>query len=353
MRHPAVLAIAVIAAAAGPAHALKPADHASITYAACVATGLPRDFCTRTATEDYNTDAREWDDLAAHAQIDGDQTACAGADAAAARVYQLGGALRSALAAVHTAGGDANVAATASALGRALHTLQDNCAHHGMPNPQHAWFSLSDFCDGTELSPDIQDDALACARTETAAAMAIAAQLIRGAGSNVVGWLDARSCPPSPSSGHNSTTPPSVCQSRFLPGPIDGCSFLGEAHAWDGIDRTWKNPVVITALRGGLQAGATGAAAPGPTCRGGDETVLSPAVSQPIVDVSAGPASCVRASVFCLGKADDTDSPFAGEAAPTTDAGGCAATTGRSSVLGLALVAAALRRRRRHSTTTI
>src|SRR3954467_8418668 len=112
-RRSSLLAIASIAAAAGPAYALKPGAHADITYAACVATGLPRDFCTRTATEDYNTDSREWDDLAAHAQIDGDQTACTAADVAARRVFQLGVAFRGALAAVHTSGGDANVTAVA------------------------------------------------------------------------------------------------------------------------------------------------------------------------------------------------------------------------------------------------
>ena len=62
-RRAALSAISLIALAAGPAYALKPGTHADITYAACIATGLPRDFCTRTATEDYNTDSREWDDL--------------------------------------------------------------------------------------------------------------------------------------------------------------------------------------------------------------------------------------------------------------------------------------------------
>jgi len=347
MRRPALPAILLIAAAAGPAYALKPGEHASITYDACIATGLPRDFCTRTATEDYDTDSREWDTLAAHAQIDGDQTACAGADAATARVFQLGSDLRTALAAVHASGGERNVSATASALGRALHTIQDNCAHHGMPNPQHAWFSISDFCDGTELSPDVQDGAVACAKAETAAAMVVAAQVIRGSGSNVEGWLAASSCPPSPSSNHGNSGPPAVCQNRFLPGPIDACGFLAEAQDWDGIDRTWNNPVVIAALRGAFHAGATGATAPGAVC-GGDETVLSPAVSAPVLDVSAGPSSCLRAKVFCLGKADAAgDNPFADDAAPVATDGGCSTSGGGGGVLGLLLVGLALATRRR------
>lgn len=347
MRQTALSAIALVALVAGPAHALKPGEHASITYNACVATGLPTDFCTRTATEDYDTDSREWDTLAAHAQIDGDQTACAGADAATARVFRLGSDLRASLAAVHAAGGERNVTATASALGRAMHTIQDNCAHHGMPNPQHAWFSISDFCDGTALSPDVQDDALVCARTETAAAMTVAAQVIRAAGSNVEGWLAASSCPESPSSDHNNSGPPSVCQNRFLPGPIDACSFLAEAKDWDGIDRTWNNAVVIAALRGAFHAGATGATAPRAVCDG-DETILSAAVSAPVVDIAAGPSSCVRAKVFCLGKADDAgENPFADDAEPIATDGGCAAGGNRSGMLGLLLVGLALALRRR------
>ena len=342
-------AIVLIAVATGPAYALKPGAHADITFGACTATGLPRDFCTRTATEDYDTDSREWDTLSSHAQIDSHETACTAADRAATRVWQLAGDFRAALAAVHGAGGRDNVGATASALGRLLHTVQDNCAHHGMPNPQHAWFSISDFCDGTELSPDIQDDALACARTESAAIMTAAAAAIRASGSNVVGWLDAESCPPSPSAnnGHASSGPPPVCQGRFLPGPIDACSFLSEAQDWDGIDRTWKNPVVVAALRKAFDAGASGKAAPSALCAG-NETVLSPAVSAPMLDVSAGPTSCVRAKIFCLGKADASDNPFADDApASATDAGGCSASGDRGSLAGLALVGGALARRRR------
>ena len=347
MRHSVLSAIALVAALAGPAHALKPGDHASITYDACVATGLPRDFCTRTATEDYNTDSREWDTLAAHAQIDRDQTACAGADAATARVFHLGRDLRAALAAVHTSGGESNVSAAASALGRALHTIQDNCAHRGMPNPQHAWFSISDFCDGTTSSPDVQDDALACARTETAAAMAAAAQTIRASGSDVESWLAAASCPMSASSESNNSGAPEVCRNRVLPGPVDACSFLSEAKNWDGIDRTWANPVMVAALRGAFRAGTTDAPEPSAVC-GGDETVLSAAVSAPLLDVTTGPTSCIRAKVFCLGKADGDDNPFADDAAPVATDGGCSTGGGgNASMLALLLVGLALAARRR------
>ena len=51
-------AAAILVAAAGPAHALKPNVHADIAKASCVAAGLPRDLCQRIATEDYDTDSR-------------------------------------------------------------------------------------------------------------------------------------------------------------------------------------------------------------------------------------------------------------------------------------------------------
>lgn len=333
----------VVLGTAGSAHALKPGTHADITAASCLAANLPRDFCTRIATEDYDTDSREWNDLRAHAQIDTDETACTAADRGADRVWQLGGELRTQLAAVHASPSDANIGATASALGRALHTIQDNCAHHGMPNPQHAWFSMSDFCDGTELSPDVQDDAASCARVETDRVMALVAAEIQATATAHA--LDARSCPPTSSSPHSQPTTP-ICQRRFLPGPIDACGFLGTAKDWDGTDRTWENAIVTPALHDAFAAGLAGAVALAPIC-GGVETVLSRAVSAPLLDVSAGPPHCPRASLFCLGKADDSDNPF-GDATPATvDTGGCSTGSGTGGAgLGLALGVAALRRRR-------
>jgi len=330
--------IAVLLAVGGEARALKPGKHADLAKEACTAAGLPRDFCTRTATEDYDTDSREWDDLRAHAQIDDNETACVAADGAALRVWQLGGELRAALAAVAASGTESDVGKVGAALGRALHTIQDNCAHHGMPNPQHAWFSMSDSCDGTELSPDIQDDAIACARSESAAVMTLVAAAVRDAG--VASRLGSKSCPSVPNNNHNNQQ--EICQRRFLPGPIDACRFLARSHDWDGIDRQWENGVVTPALRAAFAAGLAGELEPAPMC-GGDETVLSPAVSDPIVDVSGGPASCASISLFCLGKADDADNPFADD--PAEGSAGCNAGGGRAGILGLLLIACVLARR--------
>ena len=336
---------AVVLGAAGNAHALKPGSHADIAKASCLGAELPADFCTRVATEDYDTDSREWDDLRAHAQIDDGETACGAADRAAARLFGLGGDLRAALAATRRSGSESDVGHVGAAVGRALHTIQDNCAHHGMPNPQHVWFSLGDFCDGTNTSPDTQDDALVCARAETDAMFVAIADAIRTAG--VARTLDVHSCPPQPHSPHDNGGPPAICQARFLPGPIDACSFLGRAKDWDGIDRTWENRVATPSLRHAFEAGLAGESV-APSICGGDETVLSSGRSEPMVDVSVGPASCVRASLFCLGKADDSENPFADETS-ADDTGGCHVGQGGSATWLVAMGGALLLMRRRRS----
>ncbi len=303
---------------ASNAHALKPDKHAAITTDSCNAVGLPQDFCTRAATEDYDTDNREWNDLSAHAQISDGQTACDAADAAALRVWTLGDQLRQSLAAVAASPSQDNVAQAGAALGRALHTLQDDCAHHGMPNPQHAWWSLDDYCNGTTLSPDVQDAALESARTETEAVMPLVATAIADAGA--ADSLGTLSCATS-------------CDDRDGPTYLEQCDFIGEASTWDGIDRRWNNDVAVPALRAAFAAGLAGEPAPASIC-GGDETVMSPATSAPVVDVSGGTPSCVKAHVLCLGKADGGDGgPFADDPAPAS--GGCAAGDSRGGALAL------------------
>ncbi len=343
----ACLTLGVLLGSTGAAFALKPGAHADLASASCRAAGLGKSMCTRIATEDYDVDSREWEDLRAHAQIDDGQTACEAADATADRMWTLGTELRSALARAAASPSDTTTAAVDALIGRALHTIQDNCAHDGMPNPQHAWLSLGDFCNGTDTSPDVQDDALACAKVETDAMMKIVARSVSDA--SLGSALDSRSCPPAPSSGggnHNNGSPPAVCQGRFLPGPFDACNFLGRAKDWDGIDRRWNGARVAPALRTAFTAGLAGDRAIAPIC-GGNERVLSPAVSDPIVNVAVGAPSCGKASLFCLGKADDSENPFADDA-PVPEDGGCS-TGGRSSggaVIALALLAVTRRRRR-------
>lgn len=332
----------VVAGASGTANALKPGKHAELAQDSCAAAGLPAEFCRRVATEDYDTDSREWDDLSAHAQIDDGQTPCQAADAAAGRLWRLGEDLHGELATIAASPSEDDVGTAAAALGRALHTLQDNCAHQGMPNPQHAWASVSDYCDNTALSPDIQPDAFTCARTESDAAMATVAAAIQRAG--VADALGELACPEPPGAQPGDR---GVCDDRFLPGPIDACSFMARAHDWDGIDHTWNNAIVTPALRAAFLAGLAGEPAPGPMC-GGDETALTPAVHASMVDVSAGPASCITLEVFCLGKADGGGSgvnPFADDPAPT--AGGC--TAGGGTGLAMLVLVAGFASRRRNS----
>jgi hypothetical protein len=340
-----MVVVGLVVGASAPAFALKPAAHADVTQRSCQAAGLPKDACTRIATEDYDTDEREWDDLRAHAQIEDNETACAAADRTASRMWSLGAELRTRLAAFARSGSYDDAGAVDAAIGRALHTAQDDCAHHGMPNPQHAWSSLHDFCDGTATNPDVQSDAIACARTESDAILKTAATAIRNAG--LTSRLGALSCPDASGGGRGGADTP-VCQGRWLPTPFEACAFLGRANDWDGIDRTWSNAVVAPALRSAFAAGVTGALAPaaGAICHG-DERVLSNATSRPMADVSGGTPSCLKAHVLCLGKADDggdVENPFADDPVDA-DAGGCAATGGAG--LGMLIPLTAFVRRRR------
>jgi hypothetical protein len=334
----------------GVAFALKPAVHRSISLTACQEAGLSYDFCRRVGAADYDTDANEWDDLSAHAQIDRDQSACEAADRTATRLASLGSEARDALDSLAGSSSLKDADRLAIALGRALHTLQDDCAHHGMPNPQHAWASLSDFCQGTSESPDIQPGALDCATSETEAVFSTFAELLdaRGVSREVFSGLCAIDLDGDGAGGFD------PCR-LYLPAPWDACAFLGEADEWDGIDRQWDNARVLPALDAAfVSALRSGQSAP-ELC-GGDPLALAPSDPAPVSDVSDVP-SCFSAHLLCLGKADSTEAAeanaaFFGEAAPKATTGGCQlagpASGGSAAPLLLilfALVGAGARRR--------
>ena len=214
--------VGVVLVVSAPAFALKPGVHADVTQQSCQAAGLAKDTCTRIATEDYNTDNREWDDLRAHAQIDDGETACTAADSAAARMWNLGAELRTTLATFASSGTYDDAGAVDAVIGRVLHTVQDDCAHEGMPNPQHAWFSLGDFCSGTATNPDVQPEAIGCARVESDAILAIVAIEIRNSG--LASRLGTHSCPPAPAGNHGNPST-AVCAARYLPSPFEACDF--------------------------------------------------------------------------------------------------------------------------------
>src|SRR4051812_36641655 len=71
------------------AHALVQSKHQSVTSTECTRAGLPARFCQEVAVEAYNTDAFEFEDLAAHAQIPVGSTACDAADRSLMRLGAL------------------------------------------------------------------------------------------------------------------------------------------------------------------------------------------------------------------------------------------------------------------------
>jgi len=298
--HLTVLVMAVLLGWSTEAYALKPSRHRKIAEHSCKAAGLPRDFCSRVGVEAYNTDAHEWDNMAAHAQPEPGDTPCQGVERTVQRMAMLGAELRSALEELAESGERASAEHAASALGRALHTAQDNCAHQGMPNMQHAWYSLASFCQQADTDPDKDHDAYACARRASDTMMAVAADVIGAAG--VAKALGRDSCEPEDPFDDNPQDNP--CQDMYLPAPWQACSFLGSAEDWDGVDRRWNVAVVGDGLVASFDATVSGQTAPSPDLCAGDPTAID-GEHEPPIDTRSGPRSCGLAHLLCLGKADD------------------------------------------------
>jgi hypothetical protein len=326
---------------ASTAHALNQSKHSDITVQSCAGAGLPKAFCQRVGVEVYNVDANEFNDLSAHSQIPAGSTACDAANTSLWRVFWLGQQLRAATVAAGYSGSEAQHNAIAQHLGRALHTVQDNCAHSGMPNPQHAWHSLSDTCRGTTESPDVQTPAFSCARNETDAIFSAFVDVLHDNGGDFAQLA-------------NITDE----DDKHWPAYGDVCDFLGSAGDWDGGDRRWDNKVVRPALTSRLVAALNGADASefARVCTSWEDSVL-PAYSDNDRDTSGGAQSCIKIHAFCLGKADgdsvdsepppyDTDATReTPAAAPATAAGvnggGCSTGGGEPLSAG-ALLAGAL-----------
>lgn len=306
----------------GAAHALEQAKHRAISQQYCAASGLPQKFCARVGNEAYNVDSNEWNDLAAHAQPDNGQAPCDAANRAIERERRLGSEIRNGIAALVDSSAPALAGDVAKALGRALHTVQDNCAHNGMPNPQHAWHSLSDSCRATQESPDVQPDAFDCANQETETVFASFISALAQAG--VAGDALAGA----PEEDAEWPTRGSVCQ------------FLLEAANWDGQDRRWNNAQVRPALTNQLvHAVTTDDEWLGDVCGGDPNGIALPEPLAPFDTTSDSLARhwCVKLNTFCVGhwndKADSVDRaapPWTTDAesgAPTAaagvDGGGC------------------------------
>jgi MYXO-CTERM domain-containing protein len=328
------LTLSLLAFAASPAAALEQKQHRVISRNACEDAGLPEEFCERVGVEAYDTDAYEWNDLAAHAQIADGQTACQGADAALAREQSLAADIHDSLDELSWSSDPDTAEHIAVQLGRALHTVQDNCAHHGQPNPQHAWASLSDACHGTLISPDVQSGALTCAAEQTTRVIDAFAAQVAAAGvtydqlSDVEGgWT-------------------------HWPARGDVCAFLATANSWDGTDGRWNMNVVEPALLDQLTFSLSfGDYSLGSACDGAS---LVPMQRAAVVNTSGGMSRCAKIKLYCVGKADDgTEEPPPWNDDGTTDevrAAGCTVGGGGGAgaivapLVGLMLV---MRRRRR------
>ena len=302
--------------ASTPAFALKPSKHRALAQAACAANRLPQAFCDRVGKQVYETDYQEWTDLAAHAQREYGQDRCDAADAAATRVEMLASAMVD-----HAA--ENHYEDAAIDLGRALHTLQDECAHHGMTNEEHAFYSLEDTCGDGNVSPDTQPAAIACATDRTNRMMAAAAAVLRDTSWSGVEEL----CEP----------PFNNCGLASLPTPFQACDFLSRHAEWDGADSRWNGDIVGPALEDAFTRGLHNAPTSAPVCDTPD--AIDPIAPHPqVTNLDAG---CFATDVLCLGKADSPDAT----PAPAASSGGCAAGGSPSLLLALLVV----RRRRKQN----
>jgi hypothetical protein len=295
--------------------AFSGSQHESVTSDACEKAGMPGTLCRRVAVEARNVDGNEWDDPLAHAQMPEGVAACTAAGQVAGRMQSLGNDFRAAVLSATTTSKwyerEAKAEEAAVALGRAMHTLQDDLAHEGMNNPEHAWYSLTDLCTGSKLAPDSRADALERAKTQSQAFLqAVAATL----SAEEIAMLDSNACP-----GETSTENPSPqapCQQNISPWLSDVCTFLADSKKWDGTDRRWNVDLVAPALPKAFLDGTV------PDFCSMAEIDVSKGDK---VDVSGGIPTCTKAHLACFGKVDET--PAADDAA-VQDAGGCATAPG-------------------------
>jgi hypothetical protein len=263
---------------------LKTQDHYAITVQNCLQWGFSMGFCARVGSEAFNVDAQEWDNLTAHAMPYWTQSQCDAVAAVQGRLRSLGTDARAVLAKPVWTGSDAD--RLASDLGRALHTIQDNCAHEGMTNPQHAWYSINGYCLSDGEDPDTAPAALQCASGETRAIFYTLAYAVRTFGHQLEGLV--------PDSGLG-TVDPSRAQV---------CSFLAQWSDFDGYDRRWDNGVVANTFRDTMIHALTDGANVPNACDG-LPTVAghSPiAVRSPRWPVSVSDPMCFTQKVYCFGE---------------------------------------------------
>lgn len=276
-------AIAALVAVPASARALSQPDHQTVSVRACRAAALPEVFCLSVGRAAYDTDAEAWEDPSAHAQMPEKGDPCGAADASAGRLAALGRQVRAALAdaALDENRRSVRLSDAARDLGRALHTLEDSCAHAGMPNAQHAFLTDSDLCHGTHENPDVQPEALDCAARVAGDAIDAFTGAVIAAG------LDPQ--------GIDCAAPTSWTRYPEL-GEV--CDFMQLAPAWDGVDRRWDNAVVIPRLADALSRALGGADDEPPAmCPHGSADIAR--TPDPVRAVGA-PTQCPLIDAFCL-----------------------------------------------------
>lgn len=263
--------------------ALKTSEHEEITERYCQSEGLSERFCQHLGAEAFNVDRREWDNSSAHAVMGNGQSMCAAARATQERLRQLGSEIHATLRKSQLTKDDGN--RLASSLGRALHTLQDNCAHEGMPNPQHSWYSNRGVCASSGEDPDKAPKALQCAHTETLTALKYFVEAMRTAG-HAPASLTADFAP-----------------QKRNPSRQQACTFLDEWQQFDGKDRRWDNSDTVPSFRTTfIRTFQTGRSS-GDVCRD-----LSPAPARPTVRISN--PSCGLLQLYCAGGDDNAENPL-------------------------------------------
>lgn len=266
-----------------PAAALLQPEHELVALGACLDAGLPDGFCFSVGRADYNTDADEWTVPAAHSQRGETDSACEGADATLARLVRLTGDVREDLrrSSESPTDGPQLLHDAARDLGRVLHTLQDECAHAGMPNSQHAFLTNEDTCDGQPTNPDTRPEAIVCAERVSAEAMA-----------TFLDALDDAGVPPPALAVALPTAP-----TRY-PDPVDGCTFLRSDQFWDGVDRRWDEGIVLRGLVAAYTDVLRGRTPASTLCPEGEASIASGSPA-PTEDVSHL-YDCAHNDAYCL-----------------------------------------------------
>lgn len=209
--------------------ALKTEDHRAITNEHCVRAGFHDAFCARASAEAFVVDEQEWERPWMHAMPRDGEGHCEAAQEVQKHLARRGREIRAALA--RPTLGRVEIEAIAEAFGRTLHTVQDNCAHEGMTNPQHAWYSLRSFCQHTGEDPDVAPRALECAANETKLLFRALKEAFRANGKDPASLWEAHD------------------MAASQPGLAHVCEFLGEWQAFDGNDRRWDVALTAPAFR--------------------------------------------------------------------------------------------------------